>query len=130
MGEVPPGPISQEAGHRLLGQRAEGHPVEARRRSCPAQAERVAAGTDAQRHHDPDRRILQTPGHEGQHPGRGRIQPPDIVDREDHRTGGGQRAQDAQRGERHRPLVRWSTLDLCSEERGVQGALLRRREIR
>jgi hypothetical protein len=104
--------------------------VEARRRPGPAQAEWVAAGTDAQRRQDPDRRILQTPDHEGQHPGRGRIQPLDIVDRDHHRSGGGQGAQDAQRGERHRPLVRWSTLDLCPEERGVQGALLRRRELR
>jgi hypothetical protein len=130
MVEVAPGPGSQEAGHRLLGQRAEGHPVEARRRPCPAQSERVAAGTGAQRHQDPDRRILQTADHERQHPGRGRIQPLDIVDRDDHRSGRGQCAQDAQGRERHRPLVRWSTLDLCSEERGVQRASLRRREIR
>jgi hypothetical protein len=46
--EVPPGPSSQEAGHRLLGQRAEGHPVEARGRPCPTQSERVTAGTGAQ----------------------------------------------------------------------------------
>jgi hypothetical protein len=130
MRQIAPGSSSQQAGHRLLAQRADGHPVEARRRPCPTQGERVAAGTEAQRHQDADRRILQTTDHERQHPGRGRIQPLDIVDRDDHRSGRGQCAQDAQRRERHRPLVRWSTLELCSEERGIQRALLRRREIR
>jgi hypothetical protein len=93
------------------------------------QTERVAAGTNAQRHQSPDRRILQTTDHERQHPGRGHIQPLDIIDRENHRTGCGQRAQNPQRRDRHGSLVRWSTLDLSSEERRVQGALLRGREI-
>jgi hypothetical protein len=130
MVEVPPGPGSQEAGHRLLAQRAHGHPVKAQRRPCLTQTERVAAGANAQRHQDPDRRILQTADHERQHPGRRRVQPLDIVDRDDQRSGRGQRAQDAQGRERHRSLVRWSTLDLCSEERGVQRASLRRGQIR
>jgi hypothetical protein len=68
--------------------------------------------------------------HERQHPGRGRIQPLDIVDRDDHRGGGGQGAQDAQRRDRHRSLVRWRTLGLCPQERGIQRPPLRRREIR
>jgi hypothetical protein len=130
MREVPLGPILQQASHGLLAQRADGHPLEAERRPYPTQAERVAAGTDAQRHQDPDRRILQATNHERQHPGRGHIQPLDIVDRDDHRIGRGQRAQNSQRRDRHRSLVRWSTLDLCSEERGVQRALLRSRQIR
>jgi hypothetical protein len=97
---------------------------------CLCQTERVAAGTNAQRHQHPDRRILQTTNHERQHPGRGNIQPLDIVDGDDQRTGRGQRAQNSQRRDRHRSLVRWSTLDVCSEQRGVQRALLRSREIR
>jgi hypothetical protein len=125
MREVPLGSIFQQAGHGLLAQRAYGHPVEAWRRPCLIQAERVAAGTDAQRHQDPDLRILQTTDHERQHRGGGDIQPLHIVDCDDHRVGHGQRAQDSQRRHRHRPLVRWSTLDLSSEERGVQRALLR-----
>jgi hypothetical protein len=94
--ETPLGSSSQEAGHRLLGQPADGQPVEDRCRPGPAQAERVAAGADAQRHQDPDRRILQTADHERQRPGRGHIQPLDIVDGDEHRTGRGQRAQDSQ----------------------------------
>jgi hypothetical protein len=90
--EIPLGPSSQEASHGLLAQRADGHPVKARRRSCLNQTERVAAGTDAERHQDPDRRILQTTDHERQHPGRRCIQPLDIVDGDDHRIGCGQRA--------------------------------------
>jgi hypothetical protein len=128
--EVPPGPFSQEAGHGRLGQRADGHPVEAQRRPCLPQAERVAASADAQRHQDPDRRILQTTNHERQHPRRGHIQPLHVVDRDDHRIGSGHRAQGSQRGHRHRPLVRWGTLDFRSQECGVQRALLRRRQIR
>jgi hypothetical protein len=93
------------------------------------QTERVTAGTNAQRDQDPDRRILQTADHERQHSGRGRIQPLDIVDRDDHRTGRGQRAQHPQRRDRHGSLVRWSTLDLGSEERRIRGALLRGREV-
>jgi hypothetical protein len=94
--ETPLGSSSQKAGHRLLGQPADGQPVEDRCRPGPAQAERVAAGADAQRHQDPDRRILQTADHERQRPGRGHIQPLDIVDGDEHRTGRGQRAQDSQ----------------------------------
>jgi hypothetical protein len=67
---------------------------------------------------------------ERQHPGRGRIQPLDIVDCDHHRIGRGQRAQHSQRRDRHRSLVRWSALDLCSEERSVQRAFLRSRQIR
>jgi hypothetical protein len=93
------------------------------------QTERVAAGTNAQRCQNPDRRILQATDHERQHPGRRRIQPLDIIDRDNHRTGCGQRAQNPQRRDRHRSLVRWSTLDFGSEERRVQGALLRGWEI-
>ena len=59
-----------------------------------------------------------------------RIQPLEIVDRDDHRARRGQRAQNSQRRDRHRSPVRWSTLDLCSEERSVQLALLRGRQIR
>jgi hypothetical protein len=129
MREIPLGPGLQKPGHGLLAQRADGHPLEARRRPYLTQAERVAAGTDAERHQDLDRRILQTTNHERQHPGRGRIQPLDVVDRDDHRIGRGQRAQHSQRCDRHRSLVRWSTFDLSSEERGVQRALLRSREI-
>jgi hypothetical protein len=128
--KIPAGSISQEACHRLLAQRAHGHPVEAQRRSCLTQPERVTAATNAQRHQDPDRRILQTTNHERQHPGRGHIQPLDIVDRDDDRTRSGQRAHNPQRRDRHRSLVRWSTLHLCSEKRSVQRALLGSRELR
>ena len=104
--------------------------MEARRRSCLTQTERVAAGTNAERHQDPDRRILQAADHERQHPGGRRIEPLDVVDRDDHRTGRGQRTQRPLRRDRDRPLVRWSTLDLCPEERRVQRALLRGRQMR
>jgi hypothetical protein len=93
------------------------------------QTERVAAGTNAQRRQNPDRRILQTTDHERQHPGRRRIQPLDVVDRDNHRTGRGQRAQNPQRRDRHGSLVRWSALDFGSEEGRVQGPLLGGREI-
>jgi hypothetical protein len=118
------GPSCQEADHRLLGQRPDGHPVEDGDRPCAAHADRVAAGANLQRDQDPDRRILQTTNHERQHPGRGHIQPLDIVDRDGHGTGRSQRAQNCQRRDRHRSLVRWSTLKVRSQERGVQRPLL------
>jgi len=113
--EIPFGPVSQEACQRLLAQRADGHPLEGDRPRM-TQTERVAAGADAQRRQDPDRRILQTAGHERQHPGRGHIEPLDIVDRDDHRSGRGQRAQDPQRRDRHGSLVRRSALDSAARE--------------
>jgi hypothetical protein len=128
VGEVGLGSISQEARHRLLGQRADGHPLEGYRPRL-AQTERVAAGANPQRDQDPDRRIRQAADHERQHPGRGHVQPLDVVDRDDHRAGRGQRAQHPQRRDRHGSLVRGSALDLGSEERRVQGALLRGGEV-
>jgi hypothetical protein len=66
-------------------------PVRARRRRVIASSangpREIRAGADAQRHQDPDRRILKAADHERQHSGRGRVQPLDIVDRDDHRSG-------------------------------------------
>jgi hypothetical protein len=126
--EAPLGSPSQEACHRLIRQWAHGHPLEGYRPRL-TQTERVAASTDAQRRQDPNRRILQTTDHECQHPGRGHVEPLDVVDRDDHRTGHGQRAQDTQRRDRHGSLVRGSALEFGSKERRVQRALLRGREI-
>ena len=128
MRQTPLGSISQEACHRLIRQWAHGHPLEGYRPRL-TQAERVAARTNAQRYQDPDRRILQTTDDECQHPGRGHVEPLDVIDRDDHRTGRGQRAQDPQRRDRHGSLVRGSALEFGSEERRVQGVLLRGREI-
>jgi hypothetical protein len=95
-----------------------------RRPSVRALRRRVIASSD-----NPDRRILQTTDHERQRPGRGHIQPLDVVDGDEHRTGRGQRAQDSQRRDRHRSLVRWGTLELRAQEGGIQRALLRGREV-
>ncbi len=128
MREVLADVISEETDHRLLVEGTDAQPVQAGP-GHPTQAERVTAETGAHRHQDPDRLVPQTASRERQHTDRGRIQPLDVVDRDDHRTGRGEGAEHGECRERHRPLVRWRTLDLCPEERGIERAFLRAGEL-
>lgn len=115
--------IPEEADHRLLAEGIDSQPLQTGSRH-PIQAERVNAGTTAHRNQDPDRLVPQTASRERKHADRSRIQPLDVVDRDDHRPGGCESAEHGECREGHRPLVRGRTLDLVPKERRVECALL------
>jgi hypothetical protein len=74
--------------------------------------------------------VAQPPQHEGHHPGRGPIQPLQIIDADHDWRVGGDRTQNLQRGKRHGQLIDGGLLGLPAQQRNLQGTPLRGRQLR
>src|SRR6266516_3966299 len=82
----------------------------------------TALGLRSDRYEDPDRSGRKTANGELDNPRRWAVQPLGVVDREDDRAVGGQKAKDIEDGARDGPLVRRWTRPRCPEQRNLQGA--------
>ena len=88
----------------------------------------AAVGLDAPRHEHADRLVAQPADGEGERELARLVEPLRVVDRDQHRPVGGDRAQRREQAQRHRARQRRLALRLRAQERDVHGEALRARQ--
>jgi hypothetical protein len=130
-GQRQPEPLTQQLVQNADGQgtHPQDQPLWLRKRLLDLQQQPVGV-LGAYRDDQTEPLVAQPPQHEGQHPGRGPIQPLQIIDADHDGRVRGERAQDLQRGKRHSQLIDARLLGLAAQQRDLQGTPLRGRQLR
>ncbi len=106
-------------------QRSEPQTAEATLGECLLEVERHSGRSlDASRDQQPNRLVRQSAGHERESALRGMVEPLHVVDPDEDRALSGERAQDAERSDRHRPLQRLLPYGLPPQERHLERVTL------